>query len=77
MEHSRFVILYDLVDPNDPAGRSYRQINATKTHAIPLGALVEVDSGVRLFVVLQTRDCDMTPPLSPVSQLTGAVGLRQ
>lgn len=30
-------------------------------HDIPLGALVELESGVRLFVVHQGRDCDQTP----------------
>lgn len=41
----------DLVDPYDPAKRSYRQVNAEKQHSIPIGALVELESGVRLFVV--------------------------
>ncbi|UTU10239.1 hypothetical protein CcrRB23_gp377 [Caulobacter phage RB23] len=52
----------DFKDPHDPEGRTYRQVNAAKTHAFPLGALVEVDgTGARLFVALQTRDCDRTP----------------
>lgn len=51
----------DLRDPSDPQGRSYRQVNAEKTHGIPVGALVELESGARLFVVLQGRDCDQTP----------------
>jgi hypothetical protein len=51
----------DLVNPDDPQGRTYRQINATKTHKIPLGSLVELRSGVRLFVVNHNRDCDETP----------------
>lgn len=52
----------DLVDPDDPQGRTYRQINAAMRHGIPLGSLVEdEDSGIRLFVVLQGRDCDQTP----------------
>ena len=53
--------LADLVDPDDPQGRTYRQINAATQHGIPLGALVELESGARLFVVLQGRDCDQTP----------------
>ncbi len=62
--------LYDCIDRDDPAGRTYRQVNAAKTHAIPLGSLVELCSapefpdprdGARLFVVSQNRDCDMTP----------------
>ena len=52
----------DLKDPNDSAGRSYRQVNAEKTHSIPIGALVELEhTGERLYVVLQGRDCDQTP----------------
>ena len=52
----------DLVDPADSAGRTYREVNAAKSHSIPLGALVEDDeSGVRLFVVYRGRDCDQTP----------------
>ncbi len=55
------VNLSDLVDPDDPNGRTYRQVNAAKTHGIPLGALVELGNGARLFVVYLGRDCDQTP----------------
>jgi len=56
------ITMCDLKDPNDPQGRTYRQINAEKQHNIPIGALVEViDSGERLFVMKHTRDCDQTP----------------
>ena len=56
-----FMFIHDLVDPHDPQGRTYKQVNAAKVHAIPIGALVEdTDSGVRMFVVKQTRDCDMS-----------------
>jgi hypothetical protein len=51
----------DLRDPDDPQGRTYRQVNAARTHAISIGALVELDSGERLFVKKHTRDCDQTP----------------
>lgn len=52
----------DLRDPDDPAGRSYREVNADRIHGIPVGALVEIESsGVRLFVVYRGRDCDQTP----------------
>jgi hypothetical protein len=60
----------DLKDPADPQGRSYREINNARSHAIPVGALVEIThdpeypsamDGARLFVVMQTRDCDGTP----------------
>ncbi len=60
--------LADMVDPNDPQGRTYCQRNAARVHAIPVGVLVEVRSldpeepdesdGVRLWVVQQCRDCD-------------------
>jgi len=64
-----YVNIADVVDDSDPQKRTYRQINAALTHAIPLGALVEVgnpsypdeDDGVRLFVCHQGRDCDETP----------------
>lgn len=51
----------DLRDPADPQGRSYREVNAAKIHKYPLGALVELDHGVRLWVVHHARDCDQTP----------------
>jgi hypothetical protein len=64
-----FVMLSDCVDPSDPQGRTYREINAAKTHGIPIGALVEIGhldypspmDGARLFVVAHNRDCDGTP----------------
>ena len=55
------VNIADLTDPNDPAGRSYREVNAANAHAIPIGALVEIETGARLFVVAHNRDCDQTP----------------
>lgn len=61
MNTDRIITLADCTDPSDPAGRSYRQINAAKTHSIPLGALVELSSGERLYVVLLGRDCDQEP----------------
>lgn len=51
----------DLKDPGDPQGRTYRQVNAEKQHAIPIGTLVELNNGARLFVVHHGRDCDQTP----------------
>jgi len=51
----------DLRDPNDPQGRSYRQVNAERQHAIPIGTLVELEDGERLYVVFHHRDCDQTP----------------
>lgn len=51
----------DLTDPNDPQGRTYKEVNAEKTHAIALGSLVELSSSERLYVTQHTRDCDKTP----------------
>jgi hypothetical protein len=56
-----FVNIADCKDPDDPQGRSYREVNAEKQHSIPLGTLVEIDNGCRLFVVNHGRDCDQTP----------------
>ena len=51
----------DIKDPNDPQGRSYREVNNAKEHNIPIGVLVELEDGVRLWVVQHGRDCDGTP----------------
>jgi hypothetical protein len=56
-----FINIADLQDPDDAQGRSYRQVNAEKVHKIPIGTLVELETGVRLFVVYHGRDCDQTP----------------
>lgn len=57
-----FINIADLEDPSDTLGRTYREINAAKSHQIPIGSLVEEkDTGVRLFVSGHTRDCDQTP----------------
>lgn len=57
----QFIVLHDLKDPDDPQGRSYKQVNESKVHNIPIGTLVELGTGVRLFVVSHDRDCDGTP----------------
>lgn len=51
----------DLKDQSDKQGRTYREINNAMSHNIEIGALVETESGARLFVVNHTRDCDGTP----------------
>lgn len=51
----------DLKDPNDKQGRSYREVNNAKVHLFQVGDLVEVDSGIRLYITKLTRDCDGTP----------------
>jgi hypothetical protein len=67
------VVLADLVDPLDPEGRTFREVNKTMPHNIPLGVLVEVKWDewfgggacqkvhARLWVVGHDRDCDGTP----------------
>ena len=57
----KIIRISDLPDPTDPKGRSYREVNAEKNHAIPIGTLVQIETGVRLFVVYHGRDCDQTP----------------
>lgn len=56
---SAFVHIADLV--NQETGKTYREENAELEHNIPIGALVELECGVRLFVVWHGRDCDQTP----------------
>ncbi len=63
-EHSRLLQAAGLAGadrPNDMQGRTQRQVNAEKTRAIPLGALVELKTGERLRVMMHTWDCDRTP----------------
>ncbi len=57
----KYMMIADLPDPTDPKGRTYREINSEKKHAIPMGSLVETPDGARAFVSEHTRDCDMTP----------------
>jgi hypothetical protein len=42
-------------------GKNYRQTNLQKVHTVSLGSLVELETGVRLFVVEHVRDFDGTP----------------
>lgn len=51
----------DMVDLDDPQGRTYREVNNATEHRFKLSDLVELDNGVRLFVTKLTRDCDGTP----------------
>lgn len=63
-------ILHNVVEPN---GKTIRENNLQKMHAIPIGTLVEVKYDnwlgggacekvhARLWVVAHTRDCDGTP----------------
>lgn len=51
----------DMKDPDDPQGRSYREVNHSKNHALEVGQLVELEDGARLWIVGHSRDCDGTP----------------
>ncbi|MCP4760432.1 MAG: hypothetical protein GY870_01540 [archaeon] len=56
------VNISDFKDPNDTKGRTYREVNNAMKHKFQVGDLVEEDeTGVRLFIAKQTRDCDGTP----------------
>lgn len=62
LEQILIINIADVIDPNDPQGRTYRQVNNERSHSIEIGELVEiVDTGVRLFIADRTRDCDGTP----------------
>jgi len=60
---------HNLINPNDPQGRTYKQINKTIPHKIPLNTLVEIIpwekdcewAGMRLYVRQYQRDCDGSP----------------
>lgn len=55
------VFIHDLIDPDDPQGRTYREVNNAKIHKFQVGDLVELETGARVFVAKQSRDCDGTP----------------
>jgi hypothetical protein len=47
--------------PTTHRAAPYREVNSGRVHTIPIGSLVELESGARLFVVHHGRDCDQTP----------------
>jgi hypothetical protein len=51
-------LLRNMVEEN---GRTIKQNNMERKHAIPIDTLVELENGVRMFVTKHTRDCDGTP----------------
>lgn len=55
---TKIEVAYNIQDEN---GESQKDRNLKKNHGVELGALVELESGVRLFVVNHSRDCDGTP----------------
>ncbi len=57
----KLTVIHDMKDPGDSLGRSFKEVNLEKNHNITMGSLVELDNGVRLYVVSLDRDCDGTP----------------
>ncbi len=55
------VNIADFECPNDPMGRTYREVNNATEHNFNVGDLVQLEDGARLFVVRLHRDCDGTP----------------
>jgi hypothetical protein len=54
-----YTFLSDMIEDN---GKSVKENNMEKNHNIPIGSLVEIkETGERLYVCMQTRDCDGTP----------------
>ncbi len=56
---NQFINVADLINPK--TGKTWRQENSELQHNIPIGTLVEIETGERLTVVKHTRDCDQTP----------------
>ena len=52
------MMIHDIVEKN---GKTIRENNFEKRHAIPIGTLVQLETGARAFVVFYGRDCDQTP----------------
>ena len=52
-------LIHNLVNPE--TGKSYKEENLERQHLYPVGTLVELETGCRLFVVGNVRDCDGTP----------------
>lgn len=55
---TKIIVMHDIVEKN---GKTAKENNLEKTHKIKIGALVELKSGARLFIVKHLRDCDGTP----------------
>ena len=58
-EHKAVVIPFSSIVENN--GRTIKENNLLKPHKIPIGTLVELASGERLYIGEQIRDCDGTP----------------
>lgn len=60
-KHPVVLVLHGMVDPEDPKGRIIKEVKLEIKHNIPVGTLVEMDDGCRLWVVWHGHDCDGTP----------------
>jgi len=54
----RFIMFGDIVEKN---GKTIRENNLEKTHKYPIGSLIELTDGERLYVMSYGRDCDGSP----------------
>ncbi len=57
----QFINIADLKDWNDPAGRSFREVNNAKKHKYKVGDLVTIPGLTTVTVTKLTRDCDGSP----------------
>lgn len=55
------IVFFGDLSTNDGSDKTIKEVNLEKKHNIPFGTLVELEGGVRLFVVFHGRDCDGTP----------------
>ena len=81
----KLVMIHDLIEEN---GKTIRENNLERQHAIPIGSLVEIKFDewmgegacwkvhARLWVVLHSRDCDGTP-LYGISRWNDPQGAQQ
>ena len=65
--------MMNIADLDSGNGKTYREVNNEKNHLFGVDQLVEIKSGVRLFVAKLSRDCDGTPlySLSPMMLAQG------
>ena len=69
----KFINIADLKATNN---QTYRQQNEAKNHFFNIDQLVEIESGARLFIAKQTRDCDGTPLYSLTPEIDSGVYIR-
>ena len=76
-DYGERIMLQNIADLDSGNGKTYREINNETNHRFEIGQLVELDSGVRLFVAKQSRDCDGTPMYVLTSEMKGEHPLNQ